>query len=172
MNKPVPRIRLLTVNDAADFHALRIEALRQYPEAFYRTPEEEERKPLKDVEDRLNSMDDRNFILGAFDDESIVGMVGFFQQTAIKGRHKGHVWGTYVKPEYHGRGIAKQLMQRLIDAAKKIPELEQITLTVVTENKAARRLYDKLGFQCYGTEPRALKLGERALDEDLMVLFL
>jgi ribosomal protein S18 acetylase RimI-like enzyme len=52
------------------------------------------------------------------------------------------------------------------------PELEQITLAVVTTNEAARSLYRSLGFATYGVEPRALKVGERYLDEDLMTLSL
>ena len=48
--------------------------------------------------------------------------------------------------------------------------MEQLELSVVTTSLAARRLYHSLGFVVYGTEPRALKLGEQYWDEDLMVL--
>ena len=35
---------------------------------------------------------------------------------------------------------------------------------------AARHLYRLLGFEVYGLEPRALKMGDQFLDEELMVL--
>jgi hypothetical protein len=49
--------------------------------------------------------------------------------------------------------------------------VEQVQLLVVTDNERARRLYVSEGFVIYGLERRALKLGERYLDEYLMVRF-
>jgi RimJ/RimL family protein N-acetyltransferase len=50
--------------------------------------------------------------------------------------------------------------------------VEHLLLSVVSENEAAHRLYQKLGFSEYGREMKALKLGGRYLDEILMVRFL
>ncbi len=47
-----------------------------------------------------------------------------------------------------------------------------VQLTVVTENEAARRLYEAMGFVEYGYEKRALKHDGRYYDEVLMVKFL
>jgi len=47
-----------------------------------------------------------------------------------------------------------------------------VQLTVVSENEAARRLYNALGFVEYGCERRALKQDGRYYDEVLMVNFL
>jgi len=49
-------------------------------------------------------------------------------------------------------------------------ELVQIALG--TENGAARALYRGAGFETYGVERLAMRLGGRAIDEELMVLFL
>jgi len=46
----------------------------------------------------------------------------------------------------------------------------QLHLTVVTTNLGAIKLYQKHGFKIYGTEPRALKIGDVFFDEHLMVL--
>jgi RimJ/RimL family protein N-acetyltransferase len=43
-------------------------------------------------------------------------------------------------------------------------------LSVVTTNASARRLYESLGFVAYGTEIRAMKLGETYYDEIHMAL--
>ncbi|WP_154665975.1 GNAT family N-acetyltransferase [Paenibacillus pinihumi] len=45
-----------------------------------------------------------------------------------------------------------------------------IYLTVISNNTAAKRLYDSGGFTVYGTERNALKYGDRYWDEELMVL--
>jgi RimJ/RimL family protein N-acetyltransferase len=43
-----------------------------------------------------------------------------------------------------------------------------VQLTVVAGNETARRLYAGLGFEEYGLEKKALKLGDRYFDEILM----
>ena len=45
-------------------------------------------------------------------------------------------------------------------------------LAVVTRNRRARGLYKALGFETYGTEPRALFVDGEYLDEEHMVLLL
>jgi RimJ/RimL family protein N-acetyltransferase len=50
--------------------------------------------------------------------------------------------------------------------------VEMVQLTVVSENEAARRLYEAMGFVEYGYERRALKHDGRYYDEVLMVNFL
>lgn len=54
--------------------------------------------------------------------------------------------------------------------ARSQPELEQVTLAVAEGQTAARKLYLQLGFQMYGREQQAIKLGQVYVDEDLMTL--
>jgi|GEM_PF-3325863 len=49
---------------------------------------------------------------------------------------------------------------------------DQIHLAVVTSNYSALGLYKSLGFEIYGEDPNALKVGEMRYDEYLMVRFL
>jgi RimJ/RimL family protein N-acetyltransferase len=58
---------------------------------------------------------------------------------------------------------------RAVELAAGWPGLGQIHPTVTTVNEPARRLYRSLGFELYGLEPCARKLGERRLDEELML---
>jgi ribosomal protein S18 acetylase RimI-like enzyme len=48
--------------------------------------------------------------------------------------------------------------------------LEQILLSVATSQKAACQLYRSIGFEAYGTEPNALKVGSAYVDEEHMIL--
>ena len=61
-------------------------------------------------------------------------------------------------------------MASLLERAKQDPSLEQIMLAVATCQDAARQLYRDFGFETYGTEPRALKVGSRYIDEEHMLL--
>lgn len=167
-------IRNLRPEDMDAFWTLRLEALRGYPEAFGSSYEEELHKSTQSREKRyLESMispGSIHFIVGAFDDDRLVGMVGFRQEDRIKTRHKGMVWGMYVSAEYHHQGIGKALFMELLDQAREMDWLELIQLWVVTNNEAAVRLYKLFGFSIFGEEGHALKIGRQYYDEYMMVL--
>ena len=61
-------------------------------------------------------------------------------------------------------------MTELIRKAKNCDGLEQLNLAVVSNNVAAKQLYNSLGFKVYGVERKALKFDGCYFDEDLMVL--
>lgn len=165
---PELRIRPFTEADAETFYALRLRALTEEPEAFGRAAAEYAGTPLAAVAARLRTTDDA-FTLGAWT-PACVGIAGFARETGVKTRHRGMIWGVYVAPAARGQGIARALMQEVIARAAALPGLEQIHLAVTATNVAAGALYRSLGFVRYGTEPRALKLGDRYLDEDLLAL--
>jgi RimJ/RimL family protein N-acetyltransferase len=74
----------------------------------------------------------------------------------------------YVRSEARGTGLAAALLQQLIEHARTV--VEEIRLTVVASNAAARRLYSAAGFKEYGLERRALKIGCEYYDDVLMAL--
>jgi ribosomal protein S18 acetylase RimI-like enzyme len=62
------------------------------------------------------------------------------------------------------------MMQALLDRVMMIEGMEQVLLSVAVTQEPAIRLYRSLGFQRYGREPRALRIGDRYIDEEYMVL--
>lgn len=164
-------IRCLDEADGEAFRALRLRALREHPDAFGSSYEETVSQPPDELARRMRPDPARpyNFVLGAFD-PALAGMIGFYRESSLKMRHKGGIWGMYVAREAQGRGFGRALLERAIAEARAQEGLVQIALAVTSANEAARRLYLSCGFAVYGTEPRALKLGDRYLDEDLMVL--
>jgi ribosomal protein S18 acetylase RimI-like enzyme len=163
-------IRILAEADVDAFWRLRLEAVKNEPDSFGATFEESVDKPLPEVVKQLKSTDD-SFVMGAFAPH-LVGMVGLYRRNGTKLRHKGNIWGMYVSAEGRGRGIGRALMKSLIAHVRSMSSYEQLVLTVVTTNEAARSLYLSLGFEIYGTETAALKLDNRYLDEELMALIL
>ena len=63
-------------------------------------------------------------------------------------------------------------MEELLRRARSQSGLEQVTLAVASGQVAAKKLYLQLGFQVYGREPQALKVGQVYVDEELMTLFI
>jgi ribosomal protein S18 acetylase RimI-like enzyme len=163
-------IRVLTETDAVRWRDLRLRMLREHPDAFGTSYEEALASPLETYAQRLR--DPERWTLGALEGEQLLGSVGLRREAGAKDRHKAMIWGMYTAPEARGRGIGKALLGEAIARARAMPGLEQIGLAVTTHNTAARNLYTSLGFQTYGLERHALKLGDRYLDEELMVLWL
>lgn len=165
-------VRILTESDANEFVRLRLEALTREPLAFGRSPDEALPWPLPSVGARLHAVPEGNFAVGAFDAGRMVGQCGFVRHEGRKERHKGFVWGVYVSPAARGRGAARSMMNVIVERARSYPDLEQLSLSVAVPQEPARRLYRALGFEVYGHERHALKVGTTYVDEEHMVLWL
>jgi ribosomal protein S18 acetylase RimI-like enzyme len=79
--------------------------------------------------------------------------------------------GGYVSQECRGKGVGRALLAELIGLLRLLPGIEQVALAVSSKNAGARGLYESLGFEVYGCEKGALKIGEEYVDEELMVLY-
>ena len=149
-------IRFLTPDDAAEWLRLRIEALKLAPEAFSASLEEYQSLSLDEVKRRLWSDGDA-FVVGAFQENCLIGIAGFYREKGPKSRHKGCGWGVYVTPESRGTGIGRTMMRALLDRGSAIDGVEQVLLSVAATQESAIRLYRSLGFESFGQEPRALR---------------
>ena len=164
-------IRPLTPTDAAAFRELRLRALREHPEAFTSSFEEDVLQPVSATERRLAGTGGDRF-LGAFAGGALQGMVGLTVESRAKIRHKGHIVSMYVAPESRRHGLGHALLQAAIDHARAGGALAQLVLTVTAGNDAARRLYYDAGFRTFGVEPRAIKVAGAYHDKEHMILFL
>jgi ribosomal protein S18 acetylase RimI-like enzyme len=165
-------IRIITEHDVEEFIRLRLEALTREPYAFARAPEDERSRSPESVAPRLRAVPEGNFVVGAFAGGHMVGQAGFVRSEGRKERHKGTIWGVYVTAAARGQGVAKAMLIQLLDRVRGYPGLEQVSLSVSIPQEAARRLYSTLGFEVYGYEKHALKVGETYVDEEHRVLWL
>lgn len=165
-------LRMLTSEDAEVYRGLRLQSLQLHPEAYLSSYESEKKLSIVTTRIRLEPSEN-NFTLGAFDgEEKLVGIVTFFRESRPKIDHKANIYSVFVDSDVRKQGVGRRLMVELIARARLLPGLEILNLTVTSNNVAAKRLYESLGFICYGTEPKAMKLGDEYLDEDLMILML
>ena len=160
-------IRRLGPADAAIWRAIRLEALKAAPEAFGQSYEHAAAQPIEHFQRGVSGT---HPIFAAFAGASAVGTAGFYVMDGPKVAHRGMLWGMYVAPSHRGTGLARRLIETVIQYAE--AQVEQIHLHVVTVNATAYSLYRKMGFVPYGIEPRALRYDGRDYDETLMVRML
>lgn len=164
------QIRVLTSADVEAFRVLRLEAINDSPAAFLQTEECFKATLLTDLASWIESTDNKA-TLGAFDDRGrLLGMAGFRRDSGPKIDHKAMVWGVFLTPSARGLGLGKKLMRALIDEAARRPDIVLLYLAVTESQSAAKALYESVGFKTYGREPKAVRLGDTFLDEDLMSL--
>lgn len=163
-------IRALTEADAAPYRELRLRALKEDPEAFGASYERSAEQPIEWFIERIRSKPNGSFTLGAFDQEQLIGTVGFVRDDGDKFSHKGDIWGMYVAPEFRGQDVGRALMLEAIKRVRAIDGLEHISLGVMRTQTTARQLYASLGFKAWGIEPNAVQVNDRFIDEEFMYL--
>jgi GNAT superfamily N-acetyltransferase len=107
-------LRRLSPEDAALFREIRLEGLQRDPDAFNGTIEIESAQPLDFFAERIG----RSIVLGAFRGSELLGVAGFAVQPGPKHAHKGLLWGMYVRPAARQIGIARRLVEAIIEEAR------------------------------------------------------
>lgn len=153
---------------ATEYRILRLKALKENPEAFGSSFEEESRMPLSFTEERLNQKESMTF--GVFDFE-LVGIVTLTFSLRKKLKHNGHIQALYVDETKRGKGYGKVLLKHVIEVAKSL-QMINLFLMVTSTNQKAIHLYESLGFMKYGTERREIYYEGNYYDSDLMALYI
>ena len=162
------KIEQLTSKDAATYQELRLLALQESPAAFGSSYAEEVDRPLEVVKERLG--DARNHVFGAFnDDGQLVGVATLRREQRVRSKHKAFLFGMYVLSEHRRQGVGRALLEALISRAGEIG-VRQVNLTVNSKNSAAVLLYESCGFERFGLERDAFRIGDGFFDTAYMAL--
>lgn len=155
-------IRKLGSGDARILQACRLAALQESPEAFVATYAEVKHTPVLALEAELDDADIH--YVGAFVDGRLVGFARCVRPVRKARRHTAEVRSVFVHTAHRGNHVATRLLAQLIADAR-AEGLETLTLLVLADNVAARRLYESLGFRPIGTEQRAVKRDHGYVDQ-------
>ncbi|MCD4506664.1 GNAT family N-acetyltransferase [Chromobacterium piscinae] len=160
-------IRLLSAADADAYQAIRVAVAIHDPASIHADAAEIAALGREAIQRQIEPGDAQR-VLGAFIDGELVGVAALRRDTRAKIRHRGTVQGVFTRPERRGMGVARSLMQALLEEAAQLPGLMSLELAMHAENAAAKALYQSFGFRRVGLIPGAMMLDGRCLDEELM----
>ena len=163
-------VRELTIQDAKAYVVVRREALLESPFAFASSPDDDIVSSPEAVCEQLRRTPDST-IFGAFRPD-LIGTVGIYRNRHVKSSHKAHIWGMYVVPGHRRLGIGSELLQAILNHARKLQGVSWVYLGVSSTAPDAQRLYERVGFHVWGTEPAALRHDGRTVVEHHMALCL
>lgn len=162
--------RKLKCSDALEFRQIRLECLKTFPESFGTVYEDEVGKKKLYFEEMIEQESADIFFFGAFAEDKLIGEAGFVRGNRTKTRHRGEIVAMYVNPNFHGQKIGENLLRELLKAVFELENIEQVSLTVVADNRSAVRLYERVGFETFGVQKNYFKFGEKYWDQRFMQL--
>lgn len=163
-----PLVRRLTADDAPDYVELRARMLTDEPLAFGASPGHDLMSSAAAVREQIARGDD-SAIYGVFD-PGLVAAIGVYREERPKTRHKMHVWGAYVVPAHRGHGLGRRLLDAALAHARAVPGVTVLHISVTDAAPVARRLYERAGFEVWGSDPGALRHEGRTVTEHHMLL--
>ncbi|HVZ38082.1 MAG TPA: GNAT family N-acetyltransferase [Candidatus Kapabacteria bacterium] len=161
-------IRILDEHDAEPYFHLRRASLIESPLAFGSSVADDRASTLDAVREMLGRAPDA-VVIGAFVPE-LAGAVGLIRNHQVKSSHRAFIWGMYVSPGHRGGGIGPRLLKAALAHARSLPGVSTVHLSVTEAAAGARRIYERAGFQVWGSEPDALRHEGRSLTEHHMAL--
>ncbi|MEO1165292.1 MAG: GNAT family N-acetyltransferase [Chloroflexota bacterium] len=146
------------VSDAEALYDLRLTALKTNPEAFGSDWQDMEANQTvaSYATTRIPPEDSDKCLIVAEQAGRLVGMMGFVRGTRLKTKHTGDIWGVFVRPDARRQGISNQMMTALMAHIRGLDSIKQVKLSVIADNTAAIALYQKFGFETWGTLPKGL----------------
>lgn len=112
---------------------------------------------------------DEHGIVGVFDGEKLVGMLGYYIKDNIKEKHKLYLWGLFILEEYRGQNLGSSLLQ-FIQSHLLRNQIKQVIAVVITPNENALFFYKKNGFKELSYEKDAFLFNEKYFGKMSLVL--
>jgi len=151
------------------YRAIRLESLKEYPNSYGSVYAEQMVKAKLGFESNIENQDRKQFIIGAFDGDKLIGICGFYGMDDERFKHQGELIQMYVKANYQGCQIGFNLLEATVKEAFLLEELKQIELGVFSSSPAALRIYQKAGFEEFGLQKDCLKTAEGFFHLHLMM---
>jgi ribosomal protein S18 acetylase RimI-like enzyme len=168
---PVEIIKL-PPEDWRVYRQLRLEALRESPQAFGSTYQDQITRPDQFWISRLEEAQkgQESWLLFARTGGKLVGMIGAYRKEASDGENPAQeveIIAVYVTLSERGRGLSRLLMSAILGVLRE-NGIQKAYLGVNENQIPAVRLYQSFGFRKIGTETRLL--GDGAYHDEMFMV--
>ncbi len=166
-------IRLLNINDSEGFRTLRLNSLKEDPDSWLATYDEEKDLP---------NISFANKIQFAYS-SPIFGFYGYFEANKLlayaqlsssywnKKKHIVTLYDVCVSKDARRKAVGTRLINFIIEKAKTVPYIEQIQLRVNSRNPGAISFYEKLGFIKTAVFPESVKEIDGTYQEEYLYIY-
>lgn len=137
-------IRQLNENDWQKLAQIRLKALQSDPMVFGSNYERESKMTEADWRSRLSAEDSASFMI--FDDETPIGMTGVGVDKDDSTKKTALFWGSWLAPDFRGKGLSKLIYETRISWAKAQPTVERIIVSHRASNLSSQFANQKHGF--------------------------
>ncbi|URZ04360.1 GNAT family N-acetyltransferase [Clostridium felsineum] len=158
-------IREIRPGDAYSFWRMQFELDKETEYMMY---EPEERSSNLNFINSLirDAVEGDDLLLVAEEEEEIIGYISAARGVLSRIKHSAYIV-TGVKKEFQRKGIGNKLVKKMNLWAQN-QNIKRLELTVICENEAAKRLFEKNGFVIEGIKKNAMLIGKEYLDEFYM----
>jgi RimJ/RimL family protein N-acetyltransferase len=137
-------IRQLKENDWREFAQIRLKALLTDPKVFGSNYERELQMTEADWREKLRATDNAIFLL--YENETPVGITCVSVDRNDATQKTALLWGSWLAPEFRGKGLSELMYRTRIDWARRQPTVEKITVAHRASNVSSKFANQKHGF--------------------------
>ncbi|WP_426473928.1 GNAT family N-acetyltransferase [Chryseobacterium balustinum] len=135
--------RSLLPDESKEYRRIRLESLKEFPEAFSATYQETLNVEKLTLENDIENQTANKFVHGVFAHHELIGICTFVKSD----ENIGNIYQMYVQKGFQGKNIGLNLVHETIkEATKRYHDLE-IFLEVSVDNLQAKYFYLKAGFE-------------------------
>lgn len=164
-------VRPITPDELDAWWNLRLDVLRDHPEAFGGDYESALARGPSYLEAGTHPGSVERLFAAFAQDGSLVAQLRTVGDNG-KRRHIATIISVATHRDFRGRGLSKALVTVAINHCRSFPEIRQVSIAVNATNHPAIAVYTGAGFVPWGTEPRAIATADGFHDEMHMLLML
>lgn len=135
--------RNLLPNESKAYRRIRLESLKEFPEAFSATYQETLNVEKLTLEYDIENQTANKFVHGVFLHHELIGICTFVKSD----ENIGNIYQMYVQKGSQGKNIGLNLVRSTIKEAQKRYGSLEIFLEVSVDNLQAKNFYLKAGFE-------------------------
>jgi RimJ/RimL family protein N-acetyltransferase len=161
----LPAFRIAVEADAPAYRDLRLEALREHPDAFLGDYGELRAVPPEFWSRELASRSGRKGATIVVEvGGRLIGTASIRRFAGDKYCHSATINDVYMRADHRREGLGRGLLVACLRWAQ-FAGVRIVRLCVLSSNTAAISLYEQLGFKTFGTDPDAVRIGRRYRDQ-------